>query len=92
MTPDDGIDPGPSDGFEEKAAHLLNATMVTTIGLAIGGGGLWFLWRFGSGLATAGQMGARGTGWMDLLYAAGFIIVGVLVTRSGVRMFGSKRL
>ncbi|WP_417231733.1 hypothetical protein [Brevundimonas sp.] len=61
--------------------------MVTAIGLAIGGLGLWILWRFGSRLATAGQMGGRSTGWMDLLNAAGFIIVGVLVIRSGVRMF-----
>lgn len=92
MTPDNGIDPGPSDGFEEKAANLLNATMVTAIGLAIGVMGVWVLWRFGSDLATAREMGAQGTGWMNLLNGAVFIIMGVVVTRFGVNMFRSKRL
>tara|TARA_R110002124_G_scaffold244268_1_gene409361 strand:- start:873 stop:1157 length:285 start_codon:yes stop_codon:yes gene_type:complete len=92
MIPDDSNDPGPPDGLEEKAANLLNATMVTAIGLAIGVMGVWVLWRFGSDLATAREMGAQGTRWMKPLNAVGFIIVGVLVARSGVRMFRSKRL
>ena len=92
MTPDDGTDPGPSDGLEEKAANLLNATMVTAIGLVVGVAGFWALWRFATAHWSAGATGAQGAGWINLLNAAGFIIVGVVVIRFGVRMFRSKRL
>ena len=93
MTPDDSNDPGPSDGLEEKAANALNATMVTAIGLmTIGGGGVWVLWRFATAFWSVGATGVQGAGWINLLNGAGFIIVGVVVTRFGVKMFRSKRL
>lgn len=91
MTPDDSNDPGPSDGLEEKVANALNATMVTAIGLIIGAGGLWVLWRFATAFWGAGATGGQGAGWMNLLNGAVFIIMGVVVTRFGVNMFRHLR-
>lgn len=92
MTADHGSDPGPPDGLEEKAAKILNATMVTAIGLLIGVAGFYWLWRFANALWSAGATDTQGFGWINLLNAAGLIIVGVQVTRFGARMFQSKRL
>lgn len=92
MTPDDANVPDSPDGPEEKAANLLNASMVTAIGLAIGVAALGLLWSFATAFWSAGATGVQGAGWINLLNGAGFIIVGALVTRFGVRMFRSKRL
>lgn len=92
MKPDDGNDQGPPDGPEEKAANLLNASMVTAIGLIISVAALGVLWRFATAFWSAGVTDVQGAGWINLINGAVFIIAGVQVTRFGVRMFRSKRL
>ncbi len=91
MTSDEGDNQGSPEGPEEQAANLLNATMVTAIGLAICVMGVWVLWQFGTAFWSAGAMGVPGTNWMKLPSAAVFIIAGVQVIRYGARMFRSKR-
>lgn len=89
MTSNNGNGPTAQEGWEEKAAKVLNASMVITIGLALGALGVWSLWQF----AAAGRTNGFGpdTDWMDLLAAAIFIFFSLQTVRFGVGLHRSKR-
>lgn len=80
------------DGWEERAANVLNAVMVRGIALAVGlvvvSVGLWTLWQFATSARTGGL--AEDAGWMDLGMAIILVAGGVKAVRFGVSMTGRK--
>jgi hypothetical protein len=89
VTSDNGDHQEAQEGWEEKAAKVLNAVMVMAIGLAIGALGVWVLWQFAAARMTNGF--GPNTDWMDLLSAALFIFFSVQIVRYGMGMHRSKR-
>ena len=78
------------DGFEEKAANVLNAVMVMALGSALGALGAWVLWRFGTDFWVKSHPTGRNTDWMDLGFAAIFIVASVQTVRFGAGMLRSR--
>ena len=76
-----GEDQQGSGGWEDKAANVLNAVMVMAIGLAVGVLGVWALWRFAVVVRAEGF--GRNTDWVDLGYAAMFLMVSAQALRWG---------
>lgn len=89
MTPEDGRDEGGRDGWEERAAHVLNAVMVMMMGLAIGGLGVLALWKFGGAVVSSGI--GRDIDWWDLGYGAMFAVAGIQAIFYGVGMLRPGR-
>lgn len=90
MTSDSGDDQKAPDGWEEKAANVLNAVMVMAIGLAVAALGVWLLWRFAAAVST-GVFGPD-MDWIELLSAALFVGAGIQILRFGARTlrFGAR--
>lgn len=87
MTSNDGD--RKQDGWEEKAANVLNAVMVMTIGLAIGAFGVWVLWRLAA--AVIGQGPGGDADWTNLVSGAGILLLSIQVVWFGAGMLGSRR-
>jgi hypothetical protein len=85
-----GKDHEARDGWEERAASVLNAVMVMAIGLAIGVLGLALLWRVGATFGTSG-----GETWLvqfSRLFGVVAAFVGSVQTiRFGAGMWRSRR-
>lgn len=88
MTSDNGDDQQAQDGWEEKAANVLNAVMVMAIGLAVGVLGVWALWQFATVVRTEGF--GRNTDWMDLGFALMFVVASAQALRWGAGMLRAK--
>lgn len=90
VKPDMGKDHEARDGWEERAASVLNAVMVMAMGLAMGALGLALLWRVGSTFGTSG-----GETWpvqFSRLFGVVAVFVGsVLTIRFGAGMWRSRR-
>ncbi|CAN5306479.1 hypothetical protein BH10PSE2_BH10PSE2_24260 [soil metagenome] len=72
-----------SEGFEEKAANVLNVVMVVAIGIALGLLGVWEIWRFVTG---SGQPGVTiKHDWLNLLWGINFIAGGLQLAWFGRR-------
>lgn len=90
VKPDMGKDHEARDGWEERAASVLNAVMVMAMGLAMGALGFALLWRVGSTFGTSG-----GETWpvqFSRLFGVVAVFVGsVLTIRFGAGMWRSRR-
>lgn len=88
MTSNNGNDQKVQNGWEEKAANVLNALMLMAIGLALGASGVWAFWQFATAVAISGF--GRDTDWMVLGFAAMFIVGSIQTFRFGAGMHRSK--
>ncbi|MFJ6023032.1 hypothetical protein ACIQC9_00370 [Brevundimonas sp. NPDC092305] len=69
---------------------MLNAVMVMALGSAMGLLGVWALWRFGTDLLVQSHPTGQSTDWMNLVFAAIFIVASVQALRFGAGMVCSR--
>ena len=68
---------GRAQGFEERAADILNVMMIGAIGVAIFMVGVWIIWAFFTGRGPEGSGPDRD--WMDLIWGPMLVVSGMQV-------------